>query len=519
MRKYKIIVIEDNELHATIIRKSLNSSDNFEFFLSKKLSDIDELIQTIKPDIILTDVKLPDGDSIEYLSKRNIFEILPVIIMSGFGSEKKAVEAIKAGALDYLVKNDVMFLYIPFIAERVIREWSNVKHRKQAEFALKESEERHKIISELISDFIYGVVLDDNGHFHINWISGAFQAITGYNSNDLEFINSDLSSIFIPEKLLELLNNNVYEDAVTISMESKITTKLGLNRFLKYYIKKIFDNKYKFIGLLGAVQDITNQKEYETEQRLLLELKYEAERKQNEAKQIIDNTARLASIGVIAGGITHEINQPLTAIKISADSILYWNKQNQNVLPERVANLLQIISDGSNRIDEIVKHMRTFWLESEKKEIIPVDLNNTILHSVNLLQQKINSHDVMLNIKLADCEINVMADAIQLELVINNLIINSINALDEVEIRNKFINIRTLEYPNYYLLEISDNGCGLPDVNVNSLFDPFYSTGKNKGGTGLGLAIVKMFLDRFDASIDANNNDEGGATFTIEFKK
>jgi signal transduction histidine kinase len=113
----------------------------------------------------------------------------------------------------------------------------------------------------------------------------------------------------------------------------------------------------------------------------------------------------------------------------------------------------------------------------------------------------------------------IKANKLQLELVINNLIQNAAQSILESKHKEKSIVVKTYKSDAKVFLEIKDNGLGLPDVPVESLFEPMFSTKKHIGGTGLGLDIVHRFLSKINAGISAENNSDEGATFTIVFNK
>ena len=112
----------------------------------------------------------------------------------------------------------------------------------------------------------------------------------------------------------------------------------------------------------------------------------------------------------------------------------------------------------------------------------------------------------------------IIASELQLELIINNLIIQSSVSLDAKDIKDKEIKISTYKAGAYSVLQIFDNGIGLAQIEQEKIFDPFYSMHNSHDNSGLGLAIVKMFVDRFGAKITAENNDQGGTTFFIQFR-
>lgn len=161
--------------------------------------------------------------------------------------------------------------------------------------------------------------------------------------------------------------------------------------------------------------------------------------------------------------------------------------------------------------------MRSFWIEPNKEGIKSVNLNTAIEKAVSLVSQKLQSSEIQLKIFATEPELFVYANPIQLELIINNLIINASHSLNEAKPKDKWIKVNAFKDSKAVYLEISDNGKGLPEVDTQKLFDPFFSTRKPQEGTGLGLAIVKMFVDRFGAKVSARNLPGAGAIFTVQF--
>ncbi len=270
-------------------------------------------------------------------------------------------------------------------------------------------------------------------------------------------------------------------------------------------------------GHIVAFMDITERKQLEREFVRMMEMKLETEKQRNEISAIVANSARIASIGVIASGITHEINQPLNAIRIASDGILSWDKQNNSVLPAQISKLIQRVSDAAIRIDSIIKHMRSFWVDPAKQELDYLELNQLIDKTLSIVEQRIFAHQIELVREFSNESPIVKANEVQLEIVLSNLILNALNSLDLINKPSKLIKISTYNFGKECYLEVSDNGPGLPDIDTKQLFDPFFSTRQNSGGTGLGLAIVKMFTDRFGARVTAFNNADTGATFRIVF--
>ncbi|MCK9328795.1 MAG: PAS domain S-box protein [Candidatus Cloacimonetes bacterium] len=258
-----------------------------------------------------------------------------------------------------------------------------------------------------------------------------------------------------------------------------------------------------------------------------------AEMKNAESVQLLENSARLASIGVMASGITHEINQPLNAIKVTADTILFQERRMPGIYPENLVNKLKNISLATNRIDEIIRHMKSFWSLNEKVKEDKFEIHEAICHSIDILKKQMSLHNIDIFLTflnqtsspynekdLKTMPIIINGNRIHFEQIIINLVVNAYHSLEKSNQIDKFIKIDT-EYGNdFYLVRITDNGIGFPENFENKLFDPFYSTKKPGKGMGLGLAIVKFFMDNFKGSIKAFNNEiHQGACFELYFKK
>lgn len=243
----------------------------------------------------------------------------------------------------------------------------------------------------------------------------------------------------------------------------------------------------------------------------------EAEKKQVAAVKLAERSTRLASIGVMAAGITHEINQPLNAIKVTADSIRYWHKQNPGALPRMFTEQLDNISKSVDRITEIVRHMRAFWVIPDNPEISIVNLNLAVKNTLSLVDRQLSSHGIVYEFVSEEDHLYIKSNRVHLEQIVINLVVNAMHSLDEITIKDKRIDIRTVSEKGFAVLKITDNGIGLPVKGKARLFDPFYSTKKAGEGTGLGLAIVKNYIDRYKGTITAKNNKGRGATFILKF--
>ncbi len=244
---------------------------------------------------------------------------------------------------------------------------------------------------------------------------------------------------------------------------------------------------------------------------------HDVERKRRQAIQLAEETSRLASIGVLAAGITHEINQPLNAIRLSSEGIDLWRDQHPGEIPDFVSEMLREVSGGSERIASIIDHMRSYWQAPQPGQLDTVDLNLAVKNALALVTRQVQNHAIRIDLNLAGTPILVQGNPVQMEQIINNLVVNAIHALDEVERPVKRIRLFTGIEGKQAVIEIADNGPGLPTTIMDDLFDPFYSTRQPGKGMGLGLAIVHMFVKQYQGRITPRNLERGGAAFRLLF--
>ena len=228
-----------------------------------------------------------------------------------------------------------------------------------------------------------------------------------------------------------------------------------------------------------------------------------------------EKTIRMASLGVMASGITHEINQPLNAIMIDAQAMLYKDDQ-EKILPLGYRDRIEYIIQATDRITNIVNHIRFYW--SHKNSIARQDLNvnEVISTAAGYLEQQLKSHQIILKLIFIPEHLAVYGSQISLEQIIINLITNSIQALDNIERKEKRIVISTASKDGFAVIHIDDNGNGIPPEIAENIFDPFVTSKEVGYGSGLGLTLVQNFSKDLNAQITHSENKFGGCRFTIK---
>ncbi len=235
-----------------------------------------------------------------------------------------------------------------------------------------------------------------------------------------------------------------------------------------------------------------------------------------EYQEQLNHTARLASIGELVDSVAHEINTPLGIISAHADSILLQRNQNDFIRDE-----LEIIKKQTKRGSEYTKSLLNFskriTFNVEKLNVVEL-----INESIFLLEPKFRGKKIKIVKEFSGFDYYICGDRRQLEQVLINVFNNAIDSIDSqgiisLKLNKKFLvneNVNNSKPLPFVELEISDNGCGIEEENIKTIFDPFYST-KDKNGTGLGLSITKSIIQRHKGKIEVTSKKGEWTTFKI----
>jgi PAS domain S-box-containing protein len=261
----RIILVEDEEAHAHLIEHAFATNEpETVFCLAGTLAKAQALIDEETPSLLILDFLLPDGRGIDLLTARETPVNFPVIILTSHGTEKIAVDAMKAGALDYVVKSADAFAKMPQIADRVIREWGHIQNHRIAENRLATSEERFRSLVEHSSDMIIEATLDGMIHY----ASPRTKEILGFSESEelsgrclLDFLHSDDKVSF--EKLLGTLVNG----AMLRSLEHRLLHSDGTWLWIETKGSSI-SSMSEDTRVVVTCRDVTERKLMEEERRL-----------------------------------------------------------------------------------------------------------------------------------------------------------------------------------------------------------------------------------------------------------
>ncbi len=222
---------------------------------------------------------------------------------------------------------------------------------------------------------------------------------------------------------------------------------------------------------------------------------------------------KLAAIGQMAASITHEINQPLSAIRMYADNACMFLDKQQ---PEEARKNLSDIAVVINKMAEITRHLKSFARKSPGK-VSPILLAEPVTSALALMDSRITKHDVKVHVNLPTTNIHVLAEPIRLEQVLVNVIGNGLDAVNSRTVKEITL---AVSFDNQWVtITLHDSGPGIAAKYLDRLFDPFFTTKEDGKGLGLGLSLSQAIIHDFGGDIRANNHPEGGAVVTITLQR
>ncbi|MCH7782534.1 PAS domain S-box protein, partial [candidate division KSB1 bacterium] len=376
----------------------------------------------------------------------------------------------------------------------------DITEKKIAEEELRLSEERFRTIFEKGPVGIALAGMDGN----FISVNDMYCNLLGYSKDELlklKFIDITHEDDRAEN---EVFNKKMQKGEIeSFSIEKRYLKKNGDILWVNVTTSQIRDKNGKPLYSMGIIEDITERRQLE--------------KKREEAVKLAEKAARLTSLGTLAAGISHEINQPLTAIKIKVDGMLYWKNLSKEISADEVKECLEFVSEQSTRIDDIIKQMRVLAKQDKNSEPIEVVVNTVIRNALALVKQQMSARGVKLELNLARKVPRLKGHPGSLQQIIINLVVNAMHALENSKRKNKKITISTERIENSCKIEISDNGPGIPEKHIKHVFDPFFSTKKGSEGMGLGLSITDNIVSAYGGTISVRNKEKGGAQFTIMF--
>lgn len=270
---------------------------------------------------------------------------------------------------------------------------------------------------------------------------------------------------------------------------------------------------------LTVHMSITFPRQYEDRTSVLVSIMDVTARRQAEenlarAQDSLTRVGQVSSLGEVVASIAHEMNQPLAAIVTNAEAALRWLRRGE---PDRAeaAEALERIAHEGERAVQVLERIRSF-LSNAPPQWAQFDLRAAVEEAALLIRRKLQRQEVTLQIDIQAGLPPIFGDRIQIEQVITNLLINAVQALAEGPVRPRFVIVRAeQEDGGTVLIEVQDNGSGIPVLDADYLFRPFFTT--KVQGVGLGLSISRSIIEAHGGRIWLSGSEEVGtvAHFTL----
>lgn len=244
--------------------------------------------------------------------------------------------------------------------------------------------------------------------------------------------------------------------------------------------------------------------------------------KKLEAEQQLIQASKMSTLGEMASGVAHELNQPLAILKTISNLLMRKVSRDQQIEPKILREMAEGVDTHVNRASKIIDHMREFGRKSDMKTT-PVQVNDVLRRGFDFFSRQLTLRNIHVEWNLNSHLPQIMADSNRLEQVVINLLINARDAIEErwkdsVPLADdKKILISTDFTEKDVIIKICDTGPGIPDAIQGRLFEPFFTTKDVGKGTGLGLSISYGIITDYNGVISVSNEPDQGACFTITF--
>ncbi|MEJ2718014.1 MAG: ATP-binding protein [Deltaproteobacteria bacterium] len=233
-------------------------------------------------------------------------------------------------------------------------------------------------------------------------------------------------------------------------------------------------------------------------------------------------TGKMVTLGEMATGIAHELNQPLNAIRLGCDYLAKNLKRGRVLTSDQISTVHNELVSNIDRASRTVNYVRRFGRKPEET-MYPMDINEPIRNIFSLLRTQLKARGVRWKLDLAENLPLIEGDVNRLEQVFINLVINARDAMSkpkEVDDTSTESNIKVLSMEPFLervVVTVSDTGPGIPEPLRTKIFEPFFTTKEAGEGTGLGLSIVSCIVEEHQGTIEVARNDTPGATFRLTF--
>ena len=373
-----------------------------------------------------------------------------------------------------------------------------IEEKKQVEKGLKASEEKYRVLFNYDPNCLFMVEMDSAKILDLN---KAASKVYEYDREEL-----------LGMSLFDLLDK---EDAQRLGKELGRLAKEGDYVFVPKLRVRRKDSGHFYIDFHARVGKF-RERERESLGLSLIVRTVDITLGLEQQAQLVQ-ASKMATLGEMATGMAHELNQPLNVMRMGADFVAKMIRRGQEISDEQLLTVSRNISEQVERATNIINHLREFGRKSEFK-VYPVDPNEPIRDVFTIMGEQFRLRDIEVNLDLDKAIPKIMAGRNRLEQIFLNLVTNARDAMKERGMEDvKKITVTTYLEGDLVVAEVSDTGMGIPERVQEKMFEPFFTTKEVGKGTGLGLSITYGLVRDFKGGIDVESTPDVGTTFRVRF--
>lgn len=467
----RVLLVDDDEDDYFLTREYFQDLVNWKFDITwcATFREAETQIRNNKYDLYLFDYLLGESTGIDLIELACSFECEePIILLTGKGDTKIAVEALRLGAADYLIKSELD-------AEKLERSIRYALERTSVLKALRHSERRYRRIFEESNDFLFISDLEGN----IIDFNEAASVLTGYSEEQLR-----------ERKIIQLVEDpafpSIWENISELPIhdyEVRMLTKEGDKKYCLFSASVEVDDDHPYIQ--GRLHDMTARKQSEKE-RLFSE--------------------KMAVTGRLVRMLAHEVRNPLTNVNLSAEQL------EMELADEDLKFYTQIIKRNCTRINDLITQLLQ-PSSSEDIELIESSVHSVLSQAIHAALDRVQLKRIQVVSEFASDELALPLDRVSLQMAFLNLITNAIEAMEEDK---GVLRITTKSHGELIQVMFTDNGSGISEEHMDKIFEPYF-TGKNNG-MGIGLSTTMSIIHAHHGRIEVQSQLGVGTTFTISFQ-
>lgn len=499
----RIIYIDDSPFDRELVRDALEREQSgFQLTLATTQHELKNYLTNSEFDLVLSDFNIAGFEGLEVIELVNEFQPnLPVVIVTGTGSEEIAVDALKMGAADYVIKTPDHIRRLHHTILQVMENQFLQQEKEKAQILIQKNEEHYRALFNSARDGIALLGIDTK---KIEDCNPQFEKLSGRSKDDL--ITQSIWNLCPVEKKDEIQNifSGLHENRSVGSGEVEFLQPKGENVPIEFVATEVEIHDRKYLQLMA--RDITERKKAETELKAyserLEEMVEERTKELKEAQEQLVHQERMATLGQLSRGVAHELRTPLGAINNAA---YFLNMVLENP-DDDIKEALSILNKEVATSERIIRSLLDFARPriAVQRQVDIQDLMESVLLQLTIPDEITVVKEYDENLPLA------WVDPEQIQQAIKNLIKNAIQAMPE---GGRLTLLTEPTRNNNIDISISDTGVGIDEKNLESIFEPLYTT--RAKGIGLGLALTKLNIESNVGSIIVDSKLGFGSRFTV----